>query len=306
MNEVTKYSGVVTFGGGTTNVTDSAVGDGASVTIGNPAPQHTRAASGRGFTRGVGVVTILAKEAKAVIKEFGLKEDGASAREQWFYAGNVKVLGAAVDMVATQALGPGQRATMTALGHLRRYYDPAVLVLVGIGGAIHHSIAINDVVVATRVVYYDLRKITSEGVQPRFEDRESPAWMVHAVNSFFTAHGEPAELRVAKSASRAAPVRVFHCPIGSGDAVFADRESEIRKRLHAYNDKILAVDMEAGGLSQFCYETPSASGAISGWIVIRGISDHADHAKNDDQHDSAAMNAARTLRSMIPYSHTGA
>lgn len=303
MNKVTKNSGVVTYGG-TTQMDSSAIGDGASVTIGYSPRHHTQAASEPRGTWGMGIVTILAKEARAVLTEFGLKEDEAKTREQRFYTGNVKVLGAAVDVVATRASGPGQRAMMTALGNLRRYYDPAVLVLVGIGGAIHHSIAVDDVVVATRVVYYDLRKVTSEGVRPRGEERESPAWMVHAVNSFFTDHGEPAELCVAESTGRTASFRVFHGPVGSGDAVIADRESQIRKYLHAYNDKILAVDMEAGGLSQFCHETSSASGAIPGWVVIRGMSDHADRAKNDDRHDSAARNAAHTLRCMIRYIHT--
>lgn len=303
MNKVTKNSGVVTFGG-TTQVTKAAIGNGASVTIGHSTPHQTRAASEPLGMWGIGVVTILAEEAKAVLQEFGLKEDGTKTREQTFYTGSVKLLEGAVNMVATRASGPGQRAAMTALGNLRRYYDPVVLVLVGIGGAIHHSIAIDDVVVATRVVYYDLRKVTTEGVQRRGEERESPAWMVHAVNSFFTDHGEPAELHAVEPAGKAAPFRVFLGPIGSGDAVIADGGSEIRKFLDAYNDKILAVDMEAGGLSQFCHETSSTSGAIPGWVVIRGISDHADRAKNDNRHDSATMNAAHTLRHMISYIQT--
>lgn len=304
MNNVTNNKGVINFGG-TQKVTGSAVGDGVIYNTGPSPRHHTRAASDSRSRWGIGVVTILATEAKAVLAEFGLKEDEAKAREQRFYTGNVKVLGGAVNMVATRASGPGQRATMSALGNLRRYYDPAVLVLVGIGGAIHHSIALDDVVVASRVVYYDLRKETPEGVRRRPEERESPAGMVNSVNSFFNDHGEPAELRFAESAGWTAPFRVFHGPVGSGDAVIADRESETRKYLHAYSDKILAVDMEAGGLSQFCYETSSASGAFPGWVVIRGISDHADHAKNDDRHDSAAMNAAHTLRRVIPYIHTG-
>ncbi|MGH3823778.1 MAG: hypothetical protein ACRDRA_13260 [Pseudonocardiaceae bacterium] len=303
MNKVMKNSGVVTCGG-TTQVTGSAIGDGASINIGHSPRHYPQATSEPRGRWGIGVVTILAKEAKTVLTEFGLKEDEAKRREQRFYTGNVKVPGAAVDVVATRASGPGQRATMTALGNLRRYYDPAVLVLVGIGGAIHHSIAVDDVVVATRVVYYDLRKVTTGGVRRRPDERESPAWMVHAVNSFFTDHGEPAHLRVAESAGRTVPFRVFHGLVGSGDAVIADRDSEVRKYLDAYNDKILAVDMEAGGLSQFCHETSSASGAIPGWVVIRGMSDHADRAKNDDRHDSAARNAAHTLRYLIPYIHT--
>ncbi|MGH3780263.1 MAG: hypothetical protein ACRDRO_06440 [Pseudonocardiaceae bacterium] len=305
MNEVANNRGVVTFGGGTTHVTGSAIGDGASVTIGHPAAQHTRAASSPRATWGIGVVTVLAEEAKAVLQEFGLKEDRAKTKEQWFYTGNVTVPGGVVNMVATRASGPGQRAAMTALGNLQRFYDLPVLVIVGIGGAIHRSIAIDDVIVATRVIYYDLRKVTARKIRHRGEERMASSSMIHAVNSFFTDHGEPAELHAEEFAGQPVSFRVFLGPVGSGDAVIADRENEIRKYLEAYNDKILAVDMEAGALSQFCHETSSPSGTIPAWIVIRGISDHADRAKNDHRHNSAAMNAAHTLRCMIPYIHTG-
>jgi adenosylhomocysteine nucleosidase len=301
MNKVTNNSGVVTFGG-TTNVTGSAVGDGASVNIGRPASQHAGAASGPRGTWDIGIVTILAKEMKAVREVFELKEDEEKrpGEQQRFYTGTVESPGGVINVVAVRALSAGQRPMMATLGKLRSIYDPTVLVLVGIGGAIHRDVAIDDVVVATRVVYYDLRKVTPKGVLHRGEERESPAAMVHAVNSFFTDHGEPAELR----AQSTRPIRVFFGPIGSGDAVIADAEHEIRKYLASYNDKILAVDMEAGGLSQFCYETPSASGRIPGWVVIRGISDNAGPSKDDNQHDSAAINAAHTLHYMIPYIHT--
>lgn len=301
MNNVSNYKGVINYG--TQKLTDVAVGDSTIIKTGYSPRQDTSAAPESRSTWGIGVVTILATEAKAVLTEFGLTKDEAKTTAQRFYTGRVKVLGAAVDMVATRASGPGQRAAMAALGNLRRYYDPAVLILVGIGGAIHRRLAINDVVVATRIIYYDLRKETTEGVRRRSEDRESPAGMVQAVNSFFTDYGDPAVLRITESAGRTVSFRIFHGLVGSGDAVIANRKSGIRKYLHGYHDKILAVDMEAGGLSQFCQETSSGSGAVPGWVVIRGISDHADRAKNDDQHDSAATNAAHTLRHMIPYIH---
>jgi adenosylhomocysteine nucleosidase len=304
MNNTMNNKGLINYGG-TQKVSGSAIGESMMLNIGQHSRAHTQAASESRSTWGIGIVTILAEEAKAVLKEFGLKEDEAKTRVQRFYTGHVKVLGGAVDVVATRTSGRGQRATMTALGNLQHHYDPAVLVLVGIGGAIHHAVAIDDVVVATRVVYYDLRKVTSQGVQRRSDDRESPAWMVHAVNSFFTDHGEPAVFRVEESGGKAAPFRVFLSPIGSGDAVIVDQESEIRRYLNSYHDKILAVDMEAGGLSQFCHETSSTSGATPGWVVIRGISDHADRAKDDNWHTSAARNAAHTLRRLIPYIHPG-
>jgi adenosylhomocysteine nucleosidase len=56
--------------------------------------------------------------------------------------------------------------------------------------------------------------------------------------------------------------------------------------------------MEAGGLSQFCHETPSPQ---PGWLVVRGISDLADHAKTLDHQTAAARHAAIALRHLVPY-----
>lgn len=298
MNHGMTNKGVVTYGGGATQITSSAIGDGARVTIGNPACDADEPPESVGASS-IGIVTILAEEARAVITEFGLEEDRTKARGQWFYTGVVHTPTGVVDVIATRASGPGQRATMTALGNLWRHYSPSLLALVGIGGAIHPTIALDDVVVATRVIYYDLRKVTPAGTRHRGEEAEAPAWTVHAVNSFFTHHGDPAPLCPEHGPS----FRVFPGPVGSGEAVIADKHSDIRAYLHAYNEKTLAVDMEAGGLSRFCHETTSASGTHPGWIVIRGISDHANHEKSDNRHVSAARNAAHTLRQIIPYVH---
>jgi adenosylhomocysteine nucleosidase len=292
MGQVTNNSGVVNFGGNT-NISGSAVGDGATVYVGRPAPKRGRpAAEDR---RAVGIVTVLAAEASAVIETLDLSEVRAADGHR-FYTGGSRTTERTRPVVAVRAIGPGQRSVMAALGSLRQEYDPAVLALVGIGGGVHRDVATGDVVVATRVIYYDLRKVVRGRVSHRGEEHRAPASVTHAVNSFFTDRGEPAELSVATNT-----FRVHGGPIGSGEAVIADDEHEIRKYLAAYNDKILAVDMEAGGLSQFCYEAPSESGAGAGWVVIRGISDHADSAKNDAAHQVAAANAAHTLRELIPY-----
>ncbi|MEV7967864.1 hypothetical protein AB0O34_18020 [Sphaerisporangium sp. NPDC088356] len=89
-------------------------------------------------------------------------------------------------------------------------------------------------------------------------------------------------------------------PIGSGEAVIADAESEIIRYLKGFNDKILAVDMEAGGLTQAFHEQ-DGSQAVRGWVVVRGISDDAGPNKNDEYHDVAARHAATVLRSLLSY-----
>ncbi len=297
MSNVWHNSGLANFGG-TSTVTGSAVGEGATLNNASSVPQQQGTAPRSSRTWDVGLVTILAEESRAVTAVLGLRDE-AGIGGMPFYTGSVETRGRPASVVATRALGQGQLPAMNALANLRQHYDPAVLVLVGIAGAIHSDVAIGDVVVTTRVVCYDLRKETPEGTRRRGKEHESPAPVVHAVNSFFNYHGEPARFRSDELGANR--FRAFSGPIGSGEAVVADGGSEIRRYLQAYNDKILAIDMETGGLGQFCQEHPSSSGAAQSWLVIRGISDHADSEKDDAQHDSAATNAARTLREMIPY-----
>jgi adenosylhomocysteine nucleosidase len=298
MSPAVDNRGVANFGDGMVHVSGSAIGDNATVNVGHPQPRREGTHPQPSDGCNVGVITVLPGEAKAVIEVLGL-EQVEGAGKQRFYTGTVEAAERVVDVVMTRALSPGQRPVMTALENLCEQYAPAVLTLVGIGGAIHRDLTLGDVVVATRVVYYDLRKVTPSGVLHRGEERVAPAATVHSVNSFFTDHGQPAEIRPDVAAEGSA-FRVLHGLIGSGEAVVADAGSEIRTYLSTYNDKVLAVDMEAGGLSQFCYET-----SASGWVVIRGISDHADSTKDDHHHAAAASNAAYALRYLLPYLRSG-
>ena len=217
-----------------------------------------------------------------------------------FHRGRVQVRGRDIGVVAIRAVGQGQRSAVTAFGDLRQHYSPGVIALVGIGGGIHTDTAIGDVVVGTRVVYYDLRKETAGHVQRRGDEDSAPVPIVRAVNSFFDDYGEPARFRTAGRNGVGREYRVLDGLIGTGEAVIADAGSDIRTYLRRYNDNTRAVDMEAGGLVQAFYEQSGAE-RVNGWVVIRGISDSADRDKNDDAQEMAAWHAATLLRDLLPY-----
>jgi hypothetical protein len=143
-----------------------------------------------------------------------------------------------------------------------------------------------------QVVFYENRKILPRRTLRRGQELQAPSVITHSVNAFFTASGDPAALR---------QFRVHSGLIGTGEAVIANAKDDIRHYLTDYNDKVMAVEMEAGGLAQFCHDTTTQAGEPLSWVVIRGISDRADVAKDDAHHDSAAVNAAQTLRYLIPY-----
>jgi adenosylhomocysteine nucleosidase len=302
MNDQPNVSGILNYGG-TSNVTSSAVGDHPVVNLTSPGTGH-RAMSGRQNDDrwDVGVITILSVETQAVLLALGLR--GVQVGGLRFYEGEVAASGKPVKVVATRALGQGQRSVMAAYDNLRRHYDPRVAVLTGIAGGTHRDVGLGDVVVATRVVYYDLRKETPDGTRHRGEEREAPAEIGHAVNSFFTDH-DPAEFPVEDPGGTSRLMCMRSGPIGSGEAVIADRDAEILEYLARFNDKILAVDMEAGGLSQACHEQSAGSGQLHGWAVVRGISDNAGADKNDDYHRVASWHAAVALRKLLPYLRVG-
>jgi adenosylhomocysteine nucleosidase len=281
--------------GGTNTFTNSALGEHATAHIGAGKPVDQQSAR-TDDTWHFGVVTILAEETRAVLEVLALSDDGAAG--QRFYTGRLEVPGGTTNLVATQPSGQGQRPIMAALTNLRDRYDPAVVALVGIGGAIHRQVAVNDVVIATRVVFYENRKLLPGRTLRRGQELQAPSAVTHSVNAFFTAAGDPATL---PGHDMVAPFRVHNGVIGSGEAVVANTVDDIRRYLTSYNDKTMVVEMEAGGLSQFCQDTTTRSGAPLNWVVIRGISDRADIAKGDQHHNSAAINAAQTLRDLIPH-----
>ncbi|GAB3213702.1 adenosylhomocysteine nucleosidase [Marinactinospora thermotolerans DSM 45154] len=293
IREITN-SGIMNLSG-TTQVYSSAVGDGASI---GESHDHSRINFPNRMEEEchIGIVTILAEEAAAVVSELGIPRRSQKVGPLRFYKGEIDTGEGVARVAVIRALSQGQRAAMGALENLRRCFSPKITALVGIGGGIHSSVAVGDVVVATRVVYYDLRRESHEGVQPRGEERESPASILHSVNAFFTDHEEPATLTTATG-----KFRVFTGPIGSGEAVVTDDRGWIKKYLTSYNDKILAVDMEAGAITQFSQENSAISSGAPEWLVVRGISDKADATKNDDHHKVAAINAAATLKALIPY-----
>ena len=298
-----RIDGIANFGG-TNTFSNTAVGHGATVFNGrDPGPSTAETADEAPAARwDIGVVTILAEEARAVNDVFGLSP--APKKAGLFFAeGTVDEGGRQLSVAATRTSAQGQRSAMAACENLRRYYDPAVLMLVGVGGGIGHGGRVpelGDVVIGTRVVFYDLRKETPDGTVHRGEERESPAEMVHSVNAFFTENGEPAEFSENGRPGEGG-FRAFSSPIGSGYAVVADAESEIRSYLTRFNDKILAVDMEAGGLSQHWQENSVDPARNPGWVVVRGISDRADQEKGDSHHNIASRNAAQVARRLLPY-----
>lgn len=301
---MTVNRGIVSHGNNN-SFTSNAIGEHAQVGASTPSPRldprPAESAEG-GDAWDIGVVAILSEELRALVDELKLERHRVPGG-LFFYQGNCHTPYADIRVVATQSQSQGQRSAMAAFENLRRHYSPQKLALVGVGGGIHNGHArIGNVIVATDVVYYENRKLNPGGeVRHRGEHRQAPAAIVHGVNAYFTDYGTPAKINGQVSSHVSEEFEVYPGVIGSGEAVIADQESEIRSYLSAYHEKVLAVDMEAGGLSQYWQENSVHGEHNPGWVVIRGVSDNADEHKGHEYHGIAARNAAHVLRQLLQY-----
>ncbi|MFF1376310.1 hypothetical protein [Streptomyces sp. NPDC058308] len=290
-------NGPLAMGKGTT-VTQHAVQPPAAAEEAGTAPARAEERKPKEQVWHVGVVTVLPVETRAAIDElaqWGAHTERRTLQGTVFHE-FVREAGArTIRLSLTQSLLPGQHFAGSAVEQLRRECAPRLVALVGIAGSIHPDVHLGDVVIAQEVVHYEPRKVTPQGVLRRGRSHTVTAGVQHAVNSFFTSHGEPWPLPGSSGH------RALRGLIGSGEAVLADVSADERRYLREYNEKILAVETEGAGLATAVHSSIGETGAAEAWLVVRGISDAASPDKNDSHHQIASRNAAFVFASLLPH-----
>jgi adenosylhomocysteine nucleosidase len=244
----------------------------------------------------VGIITVLGVEMYAVVQilrrhaDYRVREDSSGVH---LHAATV----AGVRVAALQTVSPGQRSAGNAVHSLRKMVEPRVIALVGIAGSIDDEASIGDVVIAHEVFYYENRKETRDGAERRGQMLASAPLIGRKINHFMATSAPPHRMRDPIDGSA---FTVLHGPIGSGEAVITYRDADQRKYLKYVNNKVLAVETEAGGVAQAVFESASDEGSISDWLTIRGISDNADETKDERPQLAAASHAALVTELLLP------
>jgi adenosylhomocysteine nucleosidase len=267
------------------------------VTAGNATPAREQ---GPASSADIGVLTILDEEIRAVQAELEQMRDyrvrrldyGPLAREAWVPA---PVGQRAVRVAAVQTFTRGTDSAALAYRGLVGEYNPKIVLLVGIAGGVRPDVGIGDVVVSDEVISYDARREAADGTHRRGQAQSVAAPLGYRLNDFFAATAGEQTTRPGGES-----FRIHRGPIGSGNAVVTDAESEIRHWLEHFNEKVLAVETEAAGVAQSFHESVRRDGP-RGWLTVRGISDTADEHKGDAYHDRASRHAAAVMAMLVPY-----
>ncbi|MFI1996700.1 tetratricopeptide repeat protein [Actinoplanes sp. NPDC020271] len=178
--------------------------------------------------------------------------------------------------VAVAELGPGNLGAAVVTGHAIEMFQPRAILFVGIAGALHGDLQLGDVVVATKVYSYHGGIAMDEDFLARPQAYDGDWGLVQSA-------------RAVARARRAAPdsPTVHSRPVASGEVVLNSRTQPLAELLNRNYNDAAAIEMESAGMVRACqmHQLPA--------LVIRGISDLADGAKEEADAEGSQPVAAR-------------
>lgn len=256
----------------------------------------------------VGVVTIIGEENRAVREWLdGLGAQKFRDRGRVYRRAVLQTQSGPVTILTTQAANMGESSALMAAQALHTLSDCVMLVLLGIAGGLSPEVHCGDVVIANQIINYGPVALSSDGPQHRGVSSSVPFEIQTALNDWFSERGEPVSLDSGPSSSELgrAQFSLQRGPIGTGPAVVKYRDDPVRQWLLTFNQKTMAVETEAQAMATYFYEAGAASDVGFSYLVMRGISDHADEEKNDVWKLAASENAVQALRGILDVLLTG-
>lgn len=252
----------------------------------------------------VGILTIVTEEAQAVNDSFNVLDYNKINNRYFYEFEHITSTGRKIEGVHLQSSEPGNTSIVNAFNALISHYACDFIVLIGIAGGIKDEIELCDVFIGTNVLYYDRRKEKADGsIDHRAVMFNNSFSFTQNLNRFFLLNSEPAEFERNDASKGKRKFRVHRGPIGSGEAVIGNPLSPTKEWLQSVNSKVGIVETEAAGFFQAYYEMgeelTNSFGGNTEIIAIRGVSDHADHNKDDNYRLEASMNAVFTLKKLI-------
>lgn len=201
-------------------------------------------------------------------------------------------------IVCRSGIGKVNAAMVTAL--LIQHYRPCEIIFTGIAGGINLELRPGDIVIASKAAQHDFGTLTAEGMETR-GIRSAVTWQRNPVflepDAWLMALADAAAKRIKladiETRDGKRHPRIIKGVVVTGDVFVASptKKAELRKALGAD-----AVEMEGAAVAQVCRDLRVP------WLVVRSISDGADHNALQDV-DSftalAAQNSAHLVMDIV-------
>jgi len=250
------------------------------------------------------ILTVIPVEFRAVAKAFNIdfqqrtRNDGSIFYKTTAYS---RLLGRGLRIIVGCVDAPSQANAGVMATCMIKEFDPALIILLGIGAGMRGKLKIGDIIVPRQVADMSVAVATPDGRKARPDIKSPPhpvMQMMHGFSFSEAAYHDrcrelfgPALIPTVDQEADFAKHVTFEPHVA--DNVLASEDLLIRDpnefyRLIATHEGIRAADMEAGGFIKAC-ETGLH---LRPWLIVRGISDFGDSFKNDNFHRLAACAAA--------------
>lgn len=263
----------------------------------------------------VGIVVPLKEEFRYIV-EVAPNLESIPHEGTYFYSLDFGKISAVCSFAGQMGSIPALQITTRLLG----FADIKLLVVLGLGGALDDDVAVGDVVVATEVNDFlanSKAMSTGEGYEFQYSGRHWPLdFGIREALSHFEFSGDDAFINWQTHCSGdynklgipdkenicSSPPSLHLGPIASGNVVAAS--SVFVEEIKRIDRKFVAIDMEAAGVASAATERIHPLP----FLVIRGISDHANEEKKtlDMQGEGAwrrycVRNATSFLRNLLTW-----
>lgn len=247
------------------------------------------------------LITALAKEKVKATRSLGQRKYTTAVQGIYYDVHGLRVDDEAIDVALCCINEMGMvPAAITALKAIQTW-SPRYVCMSGICAGVSGKTAVGDLVLAEEVFDYGSGKILPDG---RLHPDYKPIRLSDAernVLHHFVEHNlklqslreewptedvgipdTPSKARIGSFASGAAVV--------AKDSVVVDVESHKRN--------LLGIDMEAFGVAR---AVTSDEHGRTKFLIVKGVSDYADHAKNDNYQEYCAFLSAACIRDFLRY-----
>jgi formylglycine-generating enzyme required for sulfatase activity len=223
------------------------------------------------------IITALAEEREAVLSHLpGNKKLSARSDDpNVYYAAEVPLSmpdGTTgiyhVRVLSLWKMGQSQAVAVAARALDR--WRPKYVILVGIAGGVAGKSSLGDVLIADNIADYESQKVSSGKRRVRWDGYPIDPFLLSAAYNFTDTQWHQ---QICAERPATGQPRVLFGPVASGDVVLEDVAllDELREKW----DKLIGVEMEAGGVALAAFQTPFHPG----FFMVRGVSDLANPDK---------------------------
>ena len=240
----------------------------------------------------IAIITAIEVERKAVCKAFGLGDENRDRKGPRTYWRSQVELGEDefYELAIRQLPDVANLDAALAVSAVVKDWHPKIVLMVGIAGSAKESVKVGDLVIGEAIYYYERGKDIQTGKLP--EPKQYPVDTTLWDRVISVAEWD-AQISVSRPDGKTMRPTVHRGVIASGEQVIANLET--RDAISAYSRKVLAIEMEAYGISAAAWKQDHPVPCL----VIRGISDAADINKGDDWQPYSAAVAAEFTKHLL-------